>query len=571
MKIVFEKIRFKNFLSFGNNWTEINLNSHKSTSIIGKNGSGKSTVVLDTICFNLYGKAYRKINKPQLINSVNNKGLSTECHFRIGTTKYKIVRGLKPNVFEIYINDTLVPQDSKSLDYQTYLEKNILKMSFKSFCQIVIIGSASWTPFMQLTTGQRREIIEDLLDQQIFTKMNSILSNKFSELKEEESLNHRNYEILSEKIKLHQKTISEMSKNYDEELDEIENNILFEKDNIERIKEQTLKENEKLEELRSFQEKYNELNSRVIELDNEQYDLDKEIRSLEKSVKFYEKNDSCPTCKNTLSDSFKNQEIQKLLNEKEKLVDRHDAIEKEKYQLKDDEFFLNRNFEIDSSVDKLKKYKNDYLQSKNSISFLEKKRKSVKEKKDQNQKSSEVNFKEIKDQFLSEKKTKEELESKRELYKKAQVLLKDNGIKAKIISNTIPVINKIVNKYLEMMDLFVLFELDETFNETIKSRFLESYSYNNFSEGEKSRINLALLFAWREIARMRNSTATNLLVLDEIFDGPLDTEGSDIFTNLIKDLDKDTNVFVISHNENIQDKFTNTIKVYKKKNFSYIE
>lgn len=570
MKITFQKIRFKNFLSFGNNWTELDLQKYPNAVILGKNGNGKSTIT-DSICFALYGKPYRKINKPQLINSINDKNLLVEIFFKIGSNSYMIRRGLKPSIFEIYVNENLIPQDSKSIDYQSYLEKNILRMSFKSFCQIVIIGSSSWTPFMQLPTGQRREIIEDLLDQQIFTKMNSVLSNKFSELKAQEYENEKQYEIISEKIKLHQKNIIETNKNIEEEIKDTIHYIEENKRELENVKKYILEKNKELEKTKKLQNIYNDLEEKRKLLENEILKIENKIQQHEKEISFYEKNNYCPKCNNEMNDNFRKKEISLIQEKIENEIIKLDDLKDQKKQIESNENFENRYNNIVDLTTELRASKEFFQTVKNRISFFENKKESIYKRKDENKKLSEKDLSELKNSFIYRKNEKEQLENKKELYKDAQLLLKDNGIKSKIISKTIPIINKLVNKYLEHMDMFVSFELDESFNETIKSRFLESYSYNNFSEGEKSRINLALLFAWREIAKMRNSTITNLLILDEIFDGPLDNEGSEIFANIIKGLTFDNNVFIITHNEVMFDKFTTTIKVNKKNNFSYIE
>lgn len=570
MKIIFEKIRFKNFLSYGNNWTEINFLKSPSTTILGRNGSGKS-VIADSICFALYGKPYRKINKPQLVNTINDKNLLCEIYFRVGEKSYKVIRGIKPSIFEIYVNDSLVPQDSKSVDYQLYLERDILKMSFKSFCQIVIVGSASWTPFMQLPTGQRREIIEDLLDQQIFTKMNSLLSSKFTELKSQQYETEKNYEIVLEKVKLHQKAIVEAKTNLDEEIQELNHNIDYYEKNLVQIKKEILKENEFFKNLQDKQNIFHELCEEHERLHNERKKLEKEVNAIHKEITFYETTNICPKCNNELTEELKKKELKKLQEKNDKISQDLNLLIQEIQTLKQNDDYKDQNSQILEVKIKLRHLKENYQDYQKKIEIFNDKKINVLKKKQQKNKQSENDLKKLKDHFTQIKSEKEHLENQRDLYKKAQILLKDNGIKAKIISKTIPVINKLVNKYIEYMDMFISFELDETFNETIKSRFLESYSYNNFSEGEKSRINLALLFSWRDIAKMKNSASTNLLILDEVFDGPLDNEGAEIFANIIKGLTENNNVFIITHNENLFDKFHSTIKIYKKNYFSFME
>lgn len=570
MNILFEKIRFKNFLSFGNNWTEIDFTSNQTTTIIGKNGGGKSTI-MDSICFSLYGKPYRKINKPQLINTINDKNLLTEIEFKVGPNKFKVRRGLKPSIFEIYKNGDLIPQDSKSLDYQTHLEKDILKMSFKSFCQIVIIGSASWTPFMQLPAGQRREIIEDLLDQQIFTKMNSILSNKISELKTNEYENKKEHEILKEKIKLYTKTIEEANQNIEQELNNCEVEHKENEKSLKEIKSSVFKLNDELKEYKKRQEKYEILLMREKEILSKVKAEENSIEKLKEEIKFYETKEICPKCKGKIEENHKKKEIESAQNQIEEIENRLKVAYRELEEIRNQENYFDFNSSILEKTAELRSYKEKYSIIQERFESNEKRRKHLLQKKNVQLETTQKDLDTLKEDFSKKDKEKDQIQEQKDLYKKAQVLLKDNGIKAKIISKTIPVINKTVNKYLEQMDMFISFELDETFNETIKSRFLESYSYNNFSEGEKSRINLALLFAWREISSMRSSASTNLLFLDEIFDGPLDNEGSEIFANIIKGLTKDNNVFIITHNENFIDKFNAVMRVVKKNNFSLIE
>lgn len=556
-------------MSYGNQWTEINLNSKKNTLIVGKNGSGKSTM-LDALSFVLFGKPYRNINKPQLINSITDKNMLVELTFSIGKKHYNIRRGIKPAIFEIYIDDVMVNQNSLTKDYQSYLENNILKLNYKSFCQIVVLGSSNYIPFMQLTANARRLIIEDLLDLQVFSSMNVLLKERLGENKDEVILNDQDIKIIQSNIDLHTshlksiqtdqktqaelinekiKTSNSLIKSHNKEL----SNLQTESTNLQTQLDKFIKDHDKLQELNTY----------LIKIENQRNKIDKEIS-------FYENSCSCPTCKQDIAENHKQQIIKKCKSNLAKLkkneqtaVNIQQRIQK-KYKEKNeisDKVIQNskKQSEIKTEIyvqtQLLESYKSDLDNIQQKISDL-----------DTSKKDELINS------LIGKKEQKKVLIEKREVLSIASQLLKDGGIKTLIIKQYIPVINKIINQYLNHMNFFVEFNLDDNFQETIKSRHRDEFSYNSFSEGEKSRINLAILFAWRAVAKMRNTSSTNLLVFDEIFDSSLDTDGTDDFMKILNTLTGDTNVFIISHKtDNLSDRFDTILKFEKYKNFSRLE
>ena len=547
-------------------WTEINLNRNNTTLILGENGAGKSTM-LDALCFALFGKPFRKINKPQLVNSVNEKGCLVDVKFSVGSNVYRVIRGIKPAKFEIYYNDILLEQTAAVKDYQDYLEKSILKLNYTSFTQVVILGSSTFVPFMQLSAQARREVIEDLLDIKIFSIMNVLLKSRISDNKE--ILNDLKYQLqlFQEKRSLQQKHIKELRSQNEERVNEIKEEIKkshkvigdvsFQKHSIE-IKIQSLEE----ERDSKFDNILNKLTM--------MQDLDKNINfkrsQLIKDRDFYQLNDVCNSCKQELSISFKNKKVEELQTQITELT--HNLVKiKDKLDrgivLKEDLADINRR--RDELISKSFSYDKDVDNGKKYIKKLENQMKSV----------SSIDLKEVTDELsVTEKKLidiekkREEAVKQRELYTVAADLLKDKGIKTQIVKQYVPVMNKLINKYLAKMEFFVNFELDENFNEVIKSRHRDEFSYASFSEGEKSRLDLALLLTWRSIAKMKNSSHTNLLILDEVFDGSLDNIGIDSLMEILNDMG-DTNIFVISHKgETLQDKMNSTIRFEKYKNFS---
>lgn len=568
--IVFKYVKWKNFLSTGNDWTRIELNKSDMTLVIGNNGSGKSTM-LDAITFVLYGKAFRKVNKPQLVNSINNKDCLVEIEFDIGKNNYLVRRGLKKSIFEIIKNGELVEQDTKSLDYQTQFEKNILKLNYKSFCQVVILGSASFIPFMELKLSDRREIIEDILDLQIFTIMNSLLKKRIEE--NTKSITEKTYQIeaLEEKIRLKEKHIEELNNNHQEVIDDYNKRIQKNKDiiksNILIIEEIT----EKITSLQKEIKDHNKIKKQLEEFSQIKNKLINKKRNIEKEIDFFNDNNTCPTCSRNIDDDFKktaildrNSNISELTNGMDKLEQKLNDIEKRNKEIeKINDSIISLNTD---SIIKIKYNK----EINSSIADLKKSLNSITDKYNTNQGSKEE-IKNLENDLKEYSRIKKDLHKNKDIHNMCSIMLKDSGIKSKIISQYVPVINKLINKYLAEMEFVVQYELDETFNETIKSRFRDEFSYGSFSEGEKMRINLAILFTWRSIAKIRNSTSTNLLILDEIFDGSLDAQGTEDFMKILNSLLKDVNAFIISHKgDQLQDKFEKIIKFEKIKQFSEI-
>ncbi len=554
--IIFEKLRWKNFLSTGNAFTEIDFTRSPNTLIVGENGSGKSTM-LDALCFGLFNKPFRAISKGQLLNSVNGKGLSVEVEFRIGTKDYKVIRGVKPNVFEIYCDGSLVDQDASLRDTQKYLEDSVLKLNFKSFTQIVILGSASFTPFMQLPLGSRREIIEDILDIQIFTTMNQVLKDKVNKMKETIRDIEANVEVSKQKAILQKQYIENLENDKKIKIAEIEKQIEdihsaieeHEKQIVEKETEKTSLGNPKdrMKKLNVFKEKFSS-----------------QITKVNKELDFYHNHDDCPTCKQGIPHDFKEEiknerqkKIEELTNASEQIDTEFETLNKSMEKFIDiTDSIADINSEIITSQKYLTRLQSDISTAKSNVADIDEEKKKLKD------------LAKIVVQHEAERTEKSE---ESHYLSVASNLLKDTGIKTRIIRQYLPAINKLVNKFLASMDFFVQFDLDEKFNETIKSRHRDKFSYASFSEGEKQRIDLALLFTWRTIAKMKNSAATNLLILDEVFDSSLDNNGTDYVMTLLNTIGEEANVFVISHKgDQLFDKFRSVIKFEKKQNYSVI-
>ena len=568
--ITFQTIRWKNLLSTGNSFTEIKLDKSPNTLIIGNNGAGKSTI-LDALCFGLFGKPFRKINKPNLVNSINNTDAVVEVEFTIGKKVYKIVRGIKPNIFEIYCNSILLNQDARAKDYQDFLEKSILKFNFKSFTQIVILGSASFVPFMQLLPADRRTIIEELLDIQIFTSMNGIIKERMAGIKESATKTKYAIELTTEKIKLQEQNIEEHKKNNDDEIvkkkQEITDNELINtkltKD-IELINKHIEKLSIKITDKLDIEKRY----KKFVQVEAK---MSSTYLKVEKDIQFYEHNDDCPTCKQVITTEWKNSQVQEKQNKKTEIEGALETIIDEMSKL------TTRTNEIIAINKHITEHNNEVVKHNSTLSavnnYIVKLNREITElsKRKDNLTDENEKLKELRLELANLEKEQEDLSVDKHYHEYAASLLKDNGIKTKIIKQYLPIINKFVNKYLKAMDFFVNFNLNENFEETIKSRHRDEFSYSNFSEGEKMRIDLALLFTWRQIAKLKNSTNTNLLILDEVFDSSLDTVGTDEFLKLIQEMGQDTNIFVISHKgDQLFDKFRSIVKFDKKNNFSQV-
>ena len=571
--IIFEKIRWKNLLSTGNVWTEVHLNRSSNTLIVGENGSGKSTI-LDALCYVLFSKPFRKVSKKQLVNSVNQKGTSIECEFSIGKNHYKVHRTIKTygsQPFEIYINEKLVDQTGDSRDYQEFLETNILKLNFKSFTQIVILGSSSFIPFMQLSSPQRKEIIEDLLDIKIFSAMNVILKDKVSENKNKVQELKYQIKLTEEKINVQKKFIEEIRKSQSDKIDANDIEIKKAKDSIQRHKAKIEQLQAQIEELQESVKDHDKLQNRLGKVSVIESSLETKIKRLKEDILFYETNDQCPTCSQSLTVKFKEKAIKEKNDKLQETMKGMEDLGKEYTKIKEQVSNM-------SNVNGLVTNKQSLISSEhgninamtNYIEKLGEENKTISnDRKDIGKENKKLST--LVTTLSNQNKSQEELTHNKQMFEVAAMMLRDQGIKTKIIKQYVPIMNKLINKYLAAMDFFVDFQLDENFTEVIKSRHRDEFTYDSFSEGEKMRIDLALLFTWRAIARMKNSTNTNLLILDEVFDASLDNNGCDEFLKLLHQLGNDQNVFVISHKGDIlTDKFRSTIRFEKHKNFSRI-
>jgi DNA repair exonuclease SbcCD ATPase subunit len=569
--IDFEVIRWKNLLSTGNVFTEIKLNEHQNALIVGDNGAGKSTI-LDALCFVLFGKPFRKINKPLLINSVNEKGCEVQIEFKTNGKNYKIIRGIKPNLFEIYCDGTLINQDSASKDYQEHLEKFILKMNYKSFTQIVILGSASFVPFMQLSPADRRAVIEDLLDIQIFSVMNVIVKQRMVANKQALDINRVSLAAKEEKKTYVEKTIASLKQNNEEKKSDWMAQLQLHNETLSNKKEVIAdleKERENVLNKASNTQTLKDKHTKLVALSSK---IETNRKRVVKDVSFYCDNDTCPTCRQSIDANFKATEVQ--INEK-KIKEYETGIVQINEQISST---LKMISEMDALINKSNNIRNDITSHKTHVTSIISKINEIEDELEQLEHADKLlsdNQTELKNSVSDiEKLTleKQELLNERQFIETAINLLKDGGIKTKIIKQYLPVINKMINKYLAKMGFFVNFNINEQFEETIKSRYRDEFSYQNFSEGEKTRIDLALLFTWRSIAKMRNSVNTNLLILDEVLDGSLDNNGTDEFLKIMWDMLGDTNTFVISHKtDTMLDKFQKVYRFIKVKNFSRLD
>ena len=566
--IHFNYVRWKNFLSTGNNFTEIQLDRSSTTLIIGENGAGKSTI-LDALCFGLFGKPFRNINKPQLLNSVNASNCLVEVEFKVGGKDVKVVRGIKPNVFEIYINGKMYNQDANVRDYQKYLEQQILKLNYRSFTQVVILGSSTFIPFMQLKARHRREVVEEILDIQIFSLMNMILKQKLKTIEAD----HRELEykesLTSEKLTLKKRYIQDIQ---DNRRKLIEEKTVLISGNEEEIFKKKRKVADLQDDIEGMHEKISNA-AKVVEQFDKLNDLNSQLKTKHRShkrlIKFFEENEDCPTCQQHIDEVFKDTMISKENNKYDKLTvgikELADKLEATKVKINAinevNKNIQSNNVEIakeNSSIGELEKF-NATLDTE--IKQLQDSRV---DKKDHEEVVS------LQEEFDTVSKEKNKLREEKIYNEAVRTMLTDQGIKTKIIKQYLPIMNKLINTYLTSMEFYVNFTLDENFDETIKSRYRDDFTYASFSEGEKMRIDLALLFTWRAVAKMKNSANTNLLILDEIFDSSLDGTGTDEFLKILNTLG-DENVFVISHKQDaLADKFRSTIRFEKVKNFSHI-
>ena len=565
--ILFERVLWKNFLSTGNQYTEVDFTKNKTNLIVGTNGAGKSTI-LDALCFSLFGRSFRRINKPQLVNSVNEKDCKVEVEFSIGNVEWKVVRGIKPNLFEIYRDGNPLNQSAAALDQQKWLEQNVLKMNYKSFTQIVILGSSTFVPFMQLTAANRREVIEDLLDIRIFSSMNNLIKDKIRSIKEEVKVFELKKDSLFDKVSMQENFIEELESRGKENVKTKENKIqelLIEENNLMNgnavIEEDVFKLNKDIEEVTGATTKLRKLGNLKGKISNK-------VSTITKEHKFFTENTVCPTCDQSIEETFRINRINDAQNKARELQSGYKELEQAiKEEEERERQFTILSTEITTLTHGISQNNTKIAGCQRQVRDLESEIQRIADT-IANRNTENEKLATFKDNLQT---TYEELSQRKDTinyYDFSYSLLKDGGVKSKIIKKYLPLINQQVNKYLQLMDFYINFSLDEEFNETVQSPIHENFSYSSFSEGEKMRIDLALLFTWREVARMKNSVNTNLLIMDEVFDSSLDGLGTEDFLKIIRFIVKDANIFVISHKESLHDKFDQVIKFEKVKGFS---
>ena len=570
--IQFETIRWKNFLSTGNVFTEVTLNKNSNTLIIGDNGAGKSTI-LDALTFGLFGRPFRSINKAQLINSINQGGTVVEIEFSIGSKKYIVKRGIKKNFFQIYLDGSLLNQDAAVRDYQEFLEKTVLKLNYKSFTQIVLLGSSSFIPFMQLKTSDRRAIIEDLLDIEIFSVMNQLLKSKVVINKDNTGTVDISLGLARGEEKSTKHLIEKLKENKTSQIQKNKKDIKEHEDYLEDYKKKNTEIDQEIEKFNESISDESKVREEVKSLLTYKSDIERGILQSEEDIEFYENNKECNVCRQDIPEDFREKMIEHFHGKMHQLSSGVVKLGEKLSEMK------HRTDDIDKTLEKIQNFKNDIIKNQNSIQVCTQYINKVSNQNDEiSQMIDDIDIKKstlesIKENIEAYTEERERLSKEKHLYELATTLLKDTGIKTRIIKQYLPIINKLINKYLSAMDFYITFELDENFNETIKSRHRDEFTYASFSEGEKMRIDLALLFTWRAVAKLKNSVNTNLLVLDEVFDSSLDASGTDEFLKILYDLTHGTssniNVFVISHKgEVLYDKFEKTVKFQKQKNFS---
>ena len=573
--ILFENIRWKNFLSTGNQYIEINFQTagesrfakNSTTLIVGANGAGKSTV-LDALTFSLFSKPFRKINKPQLVNVVNEKDCRVEVEFSIGTTQWKVVRGIKPNIFEIWRDGNLLDQSSHAADQQKWLEQNVLKMNYKSFTQIVILGSSAFVPFMQLTASHRREVIEDLLDIKIFSSMNNLIKDKIRLLREEIKTFKLKKESLTDKVEMQQNFIEEVEEQGKGRISEDTDKIKVLQVEVDTHMEQNELTDANITELVKKQEEVTGATEKLREFGTLKGKISNKVSTITREHKFFSDNVTCPTCTQSIDEEFRINKIEDAQNKAKELQSGYKELEEAiKNEEERERHFTNLSKEITTLTHGISKNNTKISGCQRQIRDLESE---IQRLTDQlaNRNTEHDKLATFKDKL---KTTYDELSSRKDTisyYDFSYSLLRDGGVKSKIIKKYLPLINQQVNRYLQKMDFYINFTLDEEFNETVQSPVHEDFSYASFSEGEKMRIDLALLFTWREVARMKNSVNTNLLIMDEVFDSSLDGMGTEEFLKIIRFVIKDTNIFVISHKPDMHDKFESMVRFEKVKGFS---
>jgi DNA repair exonuclease SbcCD ATPase subunit len=566
--LVFHKIKWKNFLSTGNSWSEINFEKHNTNLIIGTNGAGKSTM-LDALTFVLFNKPFRKINKPQLVNTTNEKDCLVEIEFSANNRNYLVRRGIKPNIFDVEVNGIPLHKEADDRANQKILEENILKLNYRSFTQVVILGSSTFVPFMQLTTAHRREVIEDLLDIRIFSAMNNLIKDKIREKKDQIKSLELKKETLKDKMKMQQSFIEELENRGNANINANQQKIT----NLDAEVGIYMTENAKTEEqIFSYTKEQEELigaDDKLVKLNNLKGKISQKVSVITKEHKFFTENTVCPTCTQTIEEEFRLNRIADAQNKAKELQKGFLELEETiKFEQERERQFTILSKEITKLNHEISQNNTRISLNQRQIRDLESEVQTI----TQNLANRNTEHEKLEEFQTNLQQTYEDLSKKKEeivYYDFAYSLLKDDGVKTKIIKKYLPFINQQVNRYLQMMDFYINFNLDEEFNETVKSPIHEDFSYSSFSEGEKARIDLSLLFAWREVARVKNSVNCNILLFDEVFDSSLDGFGADEFLKIIKYVVKDTNVFVISHKSDLHDKFDNVIRLEKKNGFSY--
>jgi len=565
--ITFHKIRWKNFLSTGNQWTEVDFEKNNTNLIIGTNGSGKSTI-LDALTFGLFNKPFRKINKPQLVNSVNEKDCLVEIEFSVNTRNYLVRRGIKPNIFDIEVNGNPLHKEADDRANQKILEENILKVNYKSFTQIVILGSSTFVPFMQLATAHRREVIEDLLDIRIFSAMNNIVKDKIREKKEQIKSLELKKETLKDKMKMQQSFIEELENRGNANINANKEKIANLDAEVGIYMNENAKTEEKIFSYTKEQEEVIGAGDKLVKLNNLKGKISQKVSSITKEHRFFNENTVCPTCTQTIEEQFRLNRITDAQNKAKELQKGFQELEETiKLEEERERQFIVLSKEITKLNHEISQNNTRVSLNQRQIRDLESEIQTITQQLE-NRNTEHEKLEEFKENL---QKTYEDLSKKKEEivhYDFAYSLLKDDGVKTKIIKKYLPFINQQVNRYLQMMDFYINFHLDEEFNETVKSPIHEDFSYSSFSEGEKMRIDLALLFTWREVARVKNSVNTNLLIMDEVFDSSLDGFGTDEFLKIIRYVIKDANIFVISHKSELHDKFESVLRFEKVKGFS---
>ena len=568
--ITFKKLRYKNFLSSGNVPIEIELNKSQTTLIIGTNGSGKSTL-LDALCFVLFNKPFRIIKKEQMVNTINQSDCVVEVEFDVGTNQYKIVRGIKPNIFEIYKNGQMINQEASNVDYQKYLEANIMKLNYRSFIQVVLLGSSSYEPFMKMKPRYRREVVEEILDIRVFGLMDLILRSQQSDLQKSLTEVRHQCELIKTKYETEAKYLTTLETKGSD-------NLTVQQNKIQENEENRLKYEQKLNSLNeAIAVSQNELSGqetvskKVKELEKYETKIEQNLDTHKKTLKFFKENDTCPVCTQSIDSKFKEEKcnhetttisklesgLSQLVGELSKQEEKITAYGKISNKIQTMNVEIAK---IVSSLESLKRH-SDQIQQEISTS----------QERDTDIENIELELERMRVDLKDAEVALSKVQEEKDYVDVLREILNDKGAKAQIIRKYVPIMNALINKYLQAMDFYISFNLDEEFNETVKSRFRDTFNYNNFSEGEKMRIDLALLFTWRDIARMKNSTNTNLLILDEIFDSSLDNSGTDDFFKIIKNLSKE-NIFIISHKGDILfDRFTNIIKYEKVQNFTKLQ